>query len=159
MGQLNWLSTVFYPELRFEVCQASSKIKDVTVAEITSMNKVIFKVKKEQACIHFPTLDLSSVHLRVSSDASFNSLLDGGSQEVYIVLLADHVGKCSPISWSSNHIRQAVRSTLAAETLALNDGCDSAFSGFLSVLLITVVSPPTKSKNCPRPLLIMAKIF
>ena len=101
------------------MCQASSKIKDVTVADITSINEDIYKVNKEQAYIHFPTLDLSSVHLRVYSDDSFNSLPDGGSQEGYIVLLTDHAGKCSLISWSSNRIRRVVRSTLAAETLAL----------------------------------------
>ena len=115
VGQLNWLSTVSCPELSFQVCQTSSKIKHATVADITSINKVIYKVKKEQAYIHFPTLDLSSIHLRVYSDASFNSLPDRGSQEGYIVLVADYAGKCSPISWSSNRIRRVVCSTLAAE--------------------------------------------
>ena len=34
---------------------------------------------------------------------------------------------CHPLSWSSKRIRRVVKSTLAAETLALQDGLDDAF--------------------------------
>ena len=43
-----------------------------------------------------------------------------------------------PISWASNRIKRVVRSTLAAETLALNDGCDTAF--FVSKLSCSILS-------------------
>ena len=99
---------------------------------------MIYKVKKEQAYIHFPKLTLSSVHLRVYSDASFNNLPDGGSQEGVLVLLSDSSNKCSPISWASNHIKRVVRFTLAVETLALNDGCNTA--SFASKLSCSILS-------------------
>ena len=79
IGQLNWLATVLHPEISFDVCQASSRVRD-DVSDIIELNKVINKVKKEQAYIHFPKLTLSSVHVRVYSDASFNNLPDGSSQ-------------------------------------------------------------------------------
>ena len=127
-----------HPEISFEVCQPSSRVRDATVSDIIELNKVIYKVNKEQAYVHFPKLTLSSVHLRVYSDASFNNLPDGGSQEGFLVLLSDSSNKCSPISWDSNRIKRAVRSTLAAETLALNDGCDTAF--FASKLSCSILS-------------------
>ena len=138
IGQFNWLATVSHPEISFDVCQASSRVWDAAVSDMFEVNKVIYKVKKEQAYIHFPKLTLSSVHLRVYSDASFNNLPDGSSKEGFLVLISDSSNKCSPISWPSNCIKGVVRSTLAAETLALNDGCDTAF--FASKLSCSILS-------------------
>ena len=75
------------------------------MSDIIELNKVIYKLKKEQAYIHFPKLTLSSVHLREYSNASFNNLPDGGSQEGFLVLLSGSSNKCSPISWASNRIK------------------------------------------------------
>ena len=62
------------------------------------------------------------------ADASFQNLADGGSQGGYIVFLTDpETNMCHPLSWSSKRIRRVVKSTLAAETLALQDGLDDAF--------------------------------
>ena len=144
IGQLNWLATVSHPEISSDVCQASSRVRDAAVSDIIEVNKVIYKVKKEQAYIHFPKLALSSVHLRVYSDASFNNLPDGGSQEGFLVLISDSSNKCSPISWASNRIKRVVRSTLAAETLALNDGCDTAFFAKLSCSILSSVGTELK---------------
>ena len=130
VGQLNWLAGISHPEISFDVCQASAKIKSATVADIVDINKVIYKVNKEGAYIVFPKLDLESVHLRVYTD--------GGSQGGHLVLLADVSGSCSPLSWISSKIKRVVHSTLAVETLALNDGCDSAF--YMSKLICNIMS-------------------
>ena len=62
------------------------------------------------------------------ADASLQNLADGGSQRGYIVFLTDpETNVCHMLSWSSKRIRRVVKSTLAAKTLALQDGLDDAF--------------------------------
>ena len=58
--------------------------------------------------------------------AAFN-LPKGGSQGGYIVFLGDDEGKVAPIQWQSKRIKRVVRSTLAAECLALEEAVDHAF--------------------------------
>ena len=77
--------------------------------------------------ISFPKLGFKK-QLLVYADASFQNLADGGSQGGYIVFLTDpEMNMCHPLSWSSKRIRLVVKSTLAAGTLALQDGLDDAF--------------------------------
>ena len=108
-----------------------------------TINKVIAKVQQQHSYLHFSRLDLSSLQIRVFTDASFNNLPEGGSQEGHIVFLADAHNACCPISWASNRAKRVVRSTLATETLSLNDGTDSAF--YLSKLLRSVL--PAEDRN------------
>jgi hypothetical protein len=59
---------------------------------------------------------------------------NGGSQGRYLVLLVGESGRFSPIWWNSKKICTVViRSTLAAETLALAEGIDNSI--FLCTLL------------------------
>ena len=115
------------PQISFQVCQASTRVKEAMLADLIHTNKVITKVQRERSYLHFPKLDLSSLHVRVYADVSFNNLPDGGSQEGHLVLLADASNSCCPIAWTSNKAKRIVRLTLAAKTLAWNDGSDSAF--------------------------------
>ena len=61
------------------------------------------------------------------SDASYANLPDGGSQGGHLVFLSDANELCCPMAWHSTRIRRVVRSTLAAETLALVDGLETAY--------------------------------
>ena len=58
-------------------------------------------------------------HLKIV--ASFANLADGGFQGGYILFLVGNNNKYLPIAWQSKHIRKVVKSTLAAETLAMVD--------------------------------------
>ena len=128
IGQLNWLATIMpQPLISFEVYQASSQVKAATIADIIHINKVTSKVQQQQSYLHFNRLDLSTMHIRVYMDASFNNLPDGGSLEGNIPFLADAWNSCCPTSWTPNRANRVVGSPLAAETLSLNDGIDSAF--------------------------------
>ena len=60
------------------------------------------------------------------SDASFANLKDGKSQG-YIVFIKLKDGVISPLSWRSRKIKRVVKSTLAAETLALDEAADQCF--------------------------------
>ena len=80
VGQSNWLAGISRPDISFDVCQASTRIKDATVADVLVVNKIVRKIKNEPSHVLFPCLDSSSVHLKTYTDASLNNLPNGESQ-------------------------------------------------------------------------------
>jgi len=126
VGQLNWLANITRPEISFQVSSISSKFQSATISEIKDVNKVVEFVRNNPSSIKFPPLNPDDIKVTMYSDASFNNLDDGYSQGGYIVLLSDKTDAC-PVAWKSNKLRRVARSTLAAETLALTEGCDAAF--------------------------------
>ena len=143
LGKLNWLAGMTRPEISFEVCQISTRVNNATVADILSVNKVIKFVKSTPSSISIPKLDLKSLSITVFADASFNNLPDGGSQGGYIIFLNDKYNSVVPLSWNSTRLRCVARSTLAAETLAMSDACDSAI--FLSHLIEELTKSPKQT--------------
>ena len=132
------------PEISYNVCESSTKVKTATTSDIHSVNKVIKFIKTTPSHITIPPLDLESIQIHLYSDASFNNLPDGGSQGGYIIFLCDKYRNSVPITWSSTRLKRVTRSTLAAETLALTDGCDAAF--YIVNLLNDILSPKIKHK-------------
>jgi len=126
LGQLNWLAGISRPEISFYTCAISTKITDATIADIKAANKVVKFCQSNESSIHFPRLDKDSISVKVFSDASFNNLPNGGSQGGHIVFLTDKNNNSAPIAWNSSRIKRVAKSTLAAETLALSQGCDNA---------------------------------
>ena len=108
IGQLNWLAGITRPDLSFEVCQFSSRVKNATVEDIVQLNKVVFRAQKHNVSIRFPKLNINNVQLNVYADASFNNLPDGGSQGGHIVFICDGENYCSPLSWMSTRIKRVV---------------------------------------------------
>ena len=70
-------------------------------------------------------MNLDKLKIVAFADASFDNLPNGGSQGGNIILLTDDKS-AAPLQWSSHKIKRVVRSTIAAEALALSDACDSA---------------------------------
>lgn len=126
VGQLNWVGTQTRPDISFDVCSLSMRFGKCTVGDLIEANKVIKRVKTDQISLFFPML-AGDVHLEGYSDASFANLHDSGSQGGFIIFLADERGKRCPIMWKSKKIRRVVKSTLAAETLALLEMAESAY--------------------------------
>ena len=86
------------------------------------------KLKEEQVEITIPILcDLRKTKLICFSDASFANLRDGSSQGGYIIFLLGEDNKYAPISWKSKKLKRIIRSTLAAETLALEETLEASF--------------------------------
>ena len=83
--------------------------------------------------ITYPSLEFSTIHVRVYTDGSYNSLPNGFSQGGQIAFLADSQGNSCPIAWKSSKLKRVVRSALASETLSLCDGCELAH--YLSALI------------------------
>ena len=65
--------------------------------------------------------------------AAFVNLHDGGSQSAYLIFFVNPNKKINLISWQSTRIKRMVCSSLAAETLTMLDGIDSAL--YIVVLL------------------------
>ena len=127
IGQLSWIGNQTRPDVSSNVCQLSSNLKNATKSDVTFANKTIRKVRVDKLSLKFPKLDLSNLQLLVHSDASHNNLPNGGSQGGYIIFLGDQDGRVAPIQWQSKRIKRVVKSTLAAECLALEEAVDHAF--------------------------------
>jgi hypothetical protein len=85
-------------------------------------------VKNTPSYILFPKMkSLRDVYVKVYTAASFANLTDGGSQGGHVIFVTD--GKnSSPLAWQSNKVRRVAKSTIASETLAMVDGCESAYA-------------------------------
>ena len=127
LGQLNWVAMQTRPDIAFDVGEHSMRIKNATVSDVCSLNKVLKCLNNNHYAIHYPPMsNLRSCVIEAYSDASFANLNDGSSQGGILIFLSDQQGARCPIYWESRKIRRVVKSTLAAETLALSDAAETA---------------------------------
>ena len=89
LGRLNWLAGISRPEISFDVCEASTKVKNAIVSDLLGINKLVKRAKEEKTHIKFPKLNLDHLCLKVDTDESFNNLPNCGSQGDKIVFLSD----------------------------------------------------------------------
>ena len=81
---------------------------------------------EHQSVIRYNKLS-DSVYIILFTDAAHANLPDKiGSTSGLLVFIADESGNMCPVSWRSNKVRRIVRSTLAAEALALQEGIEEA---------------------------------
>ena len=126
VGQLNWLSCISRPDISFDTCNISTKVNNMKIRDVIELNKVVKRVKNEKSQILLPTLDPKTIKLVLHTDASFNNLPDDGGQGGHIIFFIDFHNIFCPLVWNSSKVERVVRSTLASETLALNEGCKTA---------------------------------
>ena len=137
-GQLNWISNQTRPDLSFKTRQASIAASKGTINNIVEANKAVKKLQSEDVFLNFKSLgDLKKVEITAYSDASHANLRDASSQGGYIIFLQSEDGSVSPISWRSRKIRRVVRSTLAAETMALIEAAEQGF--FIRSILVELL--------------------
>ena len=127
LGKINWVAGISRPEISYHACEITTRVKNATITDIFTINRVIKFIKSTPSHITIPVKNLESLQLLLYSDASFNNLPDRGSQGRYIVFLCDKFSNSAPIAWNSTRLKHVTRSTLAAGTLALTDRCDTAF--------------------------------
>lgn len=126
LGQLNWVVRESRPDIAFDTCELSTLLKEATIDDALRANKIVQRLKKTHVRVVIPSLvEVSHLTIECFSDASFGNLSNGGSQGGYIIFVADHSGRRCPIAWQSRKVRRVVKSTLAAETLALLDAAEA----------------------------------
>ena len=97
IGQLNWLASQSRPDLSFDVCKLSVKLKSATVRDALLANKVVKKAKATNINIKYQSLK-GSPTIVAFCDASYANLPGGESQGGAIIFLADDEGNVSPLS-------------------------------------------------------------
>ena len=126
-GQLNWVSSQTRPDIAYSACETSVAVKNPTVRDLVQANKHVKKLHAESVCLRITKICLSSARIVCYTDASFANLRDGASQGGYIIFLVGKDGKYSPLTWKSKKLKRVVKSTLSAETLALEEGIEACF--------------------------------
>ena len=129
VGQLNWAVQGSRPDMAFEMINMSTKLKQGTVENLVRVIKKISRMKDFHSYMTFPRLNKAAeLKIVVFTDASLGNINEGtGSTGAYIVWLMDNTGQCCPIAWNAHKIKRVVRSTLAAETLGLEEGLEASY--------------------------------
>ena len=93
-----------------------------------SANKNIRKLKSEKLTLKFPNLrNIEQCKILCFSDASFANLKGSSSQGGYVLFLYKDDKTFAPIAWKSRQIQRVVKSTLAAETLSMEEALEACF--------------------------------
>ena len=127
IGQILWIARQIRPDIIFEASNLASSLNRASVQTLVEANKIIKNIKSEKVVLKFQSLgEDENLQLLVFSDSSHGNLYDGGTQGGHFIALSGINGLFSPLTWQSKRIRRIVRSTLAAETLAMTDAVDNA---------------------------------
>ena len=104
------------------------KFKQPLVEDLLRAIKAMKKLQSvDEVSLLFPKLVYKDVLLCVMSDAAFGNLVDGvSSGGGHVIFLADNSSRCALLAWKANKIRRVVRSTMAAEALALEECLEHA---------------------------------
>ena len=127
VGQLQWASKQTRPDSAFAACELSNRMKGATTNDVKQANKQLRKLQSESGFICIPDLeDITQATLILYSDASHANLSDCASQEGFLIFLCGKNGKSSSLVWTSHKLKRAVKSSMAAETMAMLEGAEYA---------------------------------
>ena len=136
-GSLAWISRQTRPDLGYRVSRLQSSIKDATVSTLTDANAVVVLAHKgHDVKLCFPAAHLrwNEVGVITVTDASFSNEKNYKSQQGRIHFLGDlrqikdertTTYRVMPLSFGSTTIKRVCRSTLQAETYALQNGLET----------------------------------
>ena len=127
-GKLNWAVQGTRPDMAYDLVEISTKFKNAQVVDLLQVIKSMKHLKDYDCKVFFPNLGpISGWKILLFADASHANLNDGvSSMRAYIIFLVGQNRKCCPLSWNGNKIKRVVRSTIAAETLSLQEGLEDA---------------------------------
>ena len=131
-GQLAWVSNSTRPEQAFLASYLQGVQDKGSVEHVHLYNKAIREMKQRKICLRFPShVPVSQWHILCISDAGWCTRANGESQGGYILcfttkqILENKEAPVWLIDWSSKKLRRVVRSSVAAETMAGQNGLDS----------------------------------
>ncbi|CAL1147909.1 unnamed protein product [Cladocopium goreaui] len=143
-GQLAWVANSTRPDQAFLASFLQGIQDKGTVAHVQLYNKAIREMKQRKVCLRFPSgIDVKDWRLMCISDAGWGTRANGESQGGFILCITTPTiferrrTVCWIIDWQSKKLRRVVRSSVAAETLAGQNGLDSieAFQAMLAEVL------------------------
>ena len=124
IGQLQWRAKQTRPDISYDACVLSTKVKSASLRDIKKANKLLKSLQQIKVVVQISnTGDISSSSLILFSDASHGNLSAGGSQGGFIILLyGNH--QSTPLTWRSRKLKRVVESAMGAETMALLEGAE-----------------------------------
>ena len=142
-----WLANQTRPDISFMVNFLAGNVNNPGPDIAKQLNKLVKTVKCSLVYLRFPRLDFQSLRIIVFSDASFGNVKNGGSQGGFIILIGDKSANVAPIYWASKRLKRVVKSTMAAEALALLEAIDSAI--FIRQILSEMLLDDYLSNSVP----------
>ena len=127
VGLINWAVQGSRPNLAFDLVDLSTKLKQATVEDFVRARKCIQRLKSDSFVLKFNDLgEKDQWKLLVFTDRSLANLCGSGSVGAHLCLLSNNKRSVCARSWSASKIKRVVRSTLAAEMLALKEEIEEA---------------------------------
>lgn len=128
IGNLNWIVQGVRPDLAYELTALSMKSQTALVKDLIRGIKLLGSVARDENSVFIPKLKNTPDQWKivVCTDASLANQGDHVSSTYGLLVFLVCEKKCVPLSWRSGRIRRVVRSTLAAEALALVEGLEEA---------------------------------
>ena len=130
-GQLAWVANSTRPDQSFLASYLQGAQDKGTVAHVQMYNKAVREMKERKTCLRFPSsISDSEWRILCIADAGWGTRGNGESQGGYILCLTTQQmferkrTKAWIVDWQSKKLRRAVRSSVAAETLAGQNGLD-----------------------------------
>ena len=107
-------------------CKLNASVADAKISDLAKVNKYIRKLKLQKVLLQFPNLgNIQQCSILCFSDAKFANLRNALSQGPFIIFLIKNSKYM--LSWRSRKIQHVVKSTLAAETLALEKALEKCY--------------------------------
>ena len=133
-----WAAKLSRPDISFGSCEISVGVENSTVSDVVKLGETLRKLRQNNIQIKFvPLTDIGKCSIVVYSDASHANLKGSASQAGYVMFLVDSAGKANTLKWQSKKISRVIKSTLAAETLALLEGAENAY--FVKQLMVGIL--------------------
>jgi hypothetical protein len=128
-AQFAWITST-----RPDISTVSSQCSSVTETTFSTdwvliLNDAMKYLRQtSEVYLRYPKLDSQTIRMVVYTDGSMANNGDLSPQVGYITVLSDASGRCCVLAFSSHKSGRIVRSSLAAETLAMSDGYDQAYT-------------------------------
>ena len=131
-GQLAWVANSTRPDQAFLSSYLQGMQDKRSVSHIQLYNKAVREMKENRVCLKFPSdVPIKDWRIMAITDAGWGTRGNGESQGGYLLclvaspMLEQRPARCWIVDWSSKKLRRAVRSSVAAETLAGQNGLDA----------------------------------
>ena len=91
------------------MCQLATNLKNATISDVKYFNKIICHLKQSNNPLKFQYLgDISKLRFIIYADAAHGNLVNGASQEGYLIFIVGENNKCILLNWQSKLIRRVV---------------------------------------------------